>query len=760
MLKKFVSVKNVGRFKSYAAVGDVELKRYNLFFAENGRGKTTLCAILRSLQSGTGAHVTGRTTLGSTDAPEVRLLADGANLVFSKGVWNSTVPNIAIFDSTFISENVFSGDSVDIDHKRSLYRVIVGKVGVALAKQIEDLDATSRTKASEIKEKAAAVQVHVPRGMTLDAFLGIKEDAGIDEKIAAKAKELEAVKQAEQIKTRAPLSELLLPALPTGFESLLSKTIEGIAEDAEQRVISQIQTHAMHARGEAWLSEGIAYVQNESCPFCGQSLAPAAALIAAYRAYFSQGYNDLRAVIVTMRAAVETALGDKQIAQFERTMDQNGGGVEFWGKFCNITAPVLHDGVGEELRALRQAALALLDRKAAKPLEAIKADDTFATAATACVATTKEVANYNLAVLAANGIIALKKAATAAADMAAVEIALATLRLTKKRHEPEVNKACGEYRKAQAEKAKIENEKATVKKKLDDYTETVIGKYEQTINRFLDDFNAGFSITKTKGVYLGGVAGSSYQILINSTPVELGDDKTPLSKPSFGNTLSSGDKSTLALVFFLAQLEHDPDKASKIVIFDDPFNSQDSFRKDHTVRKIKECGEACAQVIVLSHDQLFLKRIWDRLQDKIAERKSLELKRIGLLNTAIVAWDIDAATQRAYNADRKVLTDFYHENLGGLRDVVQKIRPVLETYTKILGAGALAGADTLGVIVGKIRTVGPSHQLFPICDDLEELNVYTRRYMHGENPDAATEPINDGELHSYVKCTLAVTGSC
>jgi wobble nucleotide-excising tRNase len=67
MLKKFIAIKNVGRFRNYGTSGDLELKRYSLLFAENGRGKTTLCAILRSLQSGVGAHVVGRRTLGSAD---------------------------------------------------------------------------------------------------------------------------------------------------------------------------------------------------------------------------------------------------------------------------------------------------------------------------------------------------------------------------------------------------------------------------------------------------------------------------------------------------------------------------------------------------------------------------------------------------------------------------------------------------------------------------------------------------------------------
>ena len=151
MLKKLVTIKNVGRFESFNAIGDVELKRHSLLFAENGRGKTTICAILRSLQSGVGAHVIGRTTLGSTDAPEIRILSDDSTLIFSNGTWNNTQPDIAIFDSTFVSENVFSGNLVSIDHKRNLYRVIVGRDGIALAKAIEAFDNASRAKAAGVR---------------------------------------------------------------------------------------------------------------------------------------------------------------------------------------------------------------------------------------------------------------------------------------------------------------------------------------------------------------------------------------------------------------------------------------------------------------------------------------------------------------------------------------------------------------------------------------------------------------------------------
>ncbi len=760
MLRKIILIKNVGRFVSYSATGDVELKRYNLVFAENGRGKTTLCAIFRSLQSGDPAYILGRTTLGGDAPPEIKLLlASGSTPVFDNAAWTATVPDIAIFDSTFVSENVHSGDVVELDHKRSLYSVIVGRQGVQLAEEIDRLDGAARGKNTEIRDKSTAIQPHAG-GLALESFIALEEDPGIDGKIAAKQRELEAVRQVAQIRTRAMLVPLALPTFPrAAFEALLDKTLEGIAADVENRITERIKAHNMGTRGQPWLSEGVGYIHDATaCPFCGQSLEGAAALIGAYRAFFSESYNALRSEITTLRGQIETILSDRGIGNMETVVVQNVATVEFWSRFCEIIPPVLGgSGPPEILRSLRQAALALLDRKAATPLERIAIDPSYADAAVRSSTAQHAVTTYNLGVTAANSVIASKKAASQAADVAKVEAEFSRLRAAKRRHTPDMTQACADFTAAVAAKRAIEEQKASVRKQLDEYTQQVIGRYEQTINQLLEDFHAGFRITGTRHAYPGGVASSSYQIMINNIPVELGDSETSIATPSFKNTLSAGDKSTLALAFFLAQLQHDPGRATKIVVFDDPFNSQDSFRKDCTVHKIKKCGQDCAQVIVLSHDQYFLKRIWDRLYDA-AERKCLALTRLDEFNTTIREWEIETETQDGYRANREVLKKYCLSAEGQPRDVVQKIRPVLETYCKNLGAGALAEIDTLGIIISKIRAVGASHQLFSICDGLEELNIYTSRYHHGENPTAAIERIDDTELQGNVRRTLKITG--
>lgn len=121
----------------------------------------------------------------------------------------------------------------------------------------------------------------------------------------------------------------------------------------------------------------------------------------------------------------------------------------------------------------------------------------------------------------------------------------------------------------------------------------------------------------------GVIATSSYQLVINNIAVDVGDGKTPSDAPSFKNALSGVDRSTLASAFFLTHLERDKDLSRKIVVFDDPLNSQDIFRHRQTKHEILRVAGQCAQVIVLSHDTTFLQEAWEKAP--AAERVSLTI---------------------------------------------------------------------------------------------------------------------------------------
>ena len=187
MLQKIIHIKNVGRFLNSSMGGNTTLAKHNLIYGANGYGKTTICSILRSLKNNDAVYVLGRKTLGVSDSPPtIELLTTVGKIKFNDTTWSGGTLNLAIFDGTFVAENVHSGDVVDIDHKRNLYRVIVGESGVELAKQESTLASESRAKTTEITNISKAIQSHMPQGMKLEDFIALPKIENIDELICTK----------------------------------------------------------------------------------------------------------------------------------------------------------------------------------------------------------------------------------------------------------------------------------------------------------------------------------------------------------------------------------------------------------------------------------------------------------------------------------------------------------------------------------------------------------------------------------------------
>jgi wobble nucleotide-excising tRNase len=52
MIDRIRLIRNIGQFDSVSAGANIPLARLTVVYAENGRGKTTLAAVLRSLATG------------------------------------------------------------------------------------------------------------------------------------------------------------------------------------------------------------------------------------------------------------------------------------------------------------------------------------------------------------------------------------------------------------------------------------------------------------------------------------------------------------------------------------------------------------------------------------------------------------------------------------------------------------------------------------------------------------------------------------
>lgn len=52
LLSKIQKNRSIGNYDDYQASGDVALKKFNFFYAENGAGKTILASVFRSISFG------------------------------------------------------------------------------------------------------------------------------------------------------------------------------------------------------------------------------------------------------------------------------------------------------------------------------------------------------------------------------------------------------------------------------------------------------------------------------------------------------------------------------------------------------------------------------------------------------------------------------------------------------------------------------------------------------------------------------------
>lgn len=749
MLKKLIAIKNVGRFRNCATVGG-ELRQATLLFAPNAKGKTTLCDILRSLRTGDGSYILGRRTLGSPDAPEVTILTDTGTRTFKNGSWSSSYPNLEVYDARFVHDNVHAGEFVGHDQRRNLYDVILGEEGIALKEACDTCDGAGREANGSEKEKETALQKFIPQGVTVAKFLSLEEDADVDAKVEAAKKSVVLIEESSKVQEKALLATVKLPELPSGLDGMLQKTLDDVSDNAEETIRKHMAQHLKQA-DQSWLGRGLELMSSTSCPFCAQAL-DGNGLLAAYRTHFASSYRNLKAEVALWPAKVRSFADPSAFLVMKQTVDANTRLLAEWGAYLTT------EGLAElDVEALRPPFVELkrlvdqaIDSKLKAPLEKV---DLAAGRAALAGALTKagELAKaYNTAVERINAAIRAKREESRAGNLAEAKQQLQNLLATKARHAPEPKAACVALLLARKAKLDIEIAKTTAKQKLEDYSKDVFQRYQGRINELLKKFGASFRIRNTMAEFPGGKPRTSYCLTFETDAgsweeVELGDAKTSLDEPSFKNTLSAGDKSALALAFFLAQVEASPSLAQKVVVLDDPFTSQDRSRMVCTQQSIKKLAEKALQVLVLSHDPRFLKLVWDELP--LATKNCIQLTELG----GVTPWDVESAALEEYYQNFTTLWKYCEYREGNPQSVVKTIRILLEQYLRWKLPQEVDPNKWLGDYVKAIREAAAGTVLANaqcIAEELGELKDYCKRYHHPQG-GATGELVDADEVAAY-----------
>jgi wobble nucleotide-excising tRNase len=234
--------------------------------------------------------------------------------------------------------------------------------------------------------------------------------------------------------------------------------------------------------------------------------------------------------------------------------------------------------------------------------------------------------------------------------------------------------------------------------------------------------------------------------LINNIPVEL----TAEDGPSFRNTLSAGDRSTLALAFFFASLDQEPQLAQKIVVIDDPMTSLDEHRSLTTVQEMRRLESRVAQMIVLSHSKPFLCELWEGADT--VTRSAMRIGRDGAGST-LDTWDVRQDCITEHDRHHELVVQYLRaSNPATERAVAVALRNILEAFMRV----AYPAAFPPGTMLGRFHTIcqqrlGAPNQLLNAADtaELRDLLDFANQYHHNTNAAWETAAINDQALTHY-----------
>jgi wobble nucleotide-excising tRNase len=244
-------------------------------------------------------------------------------------------------------------------------------------------------------------------------------------------------------------------------------------------------------------------------------------------------------------------------------------------------------------------------------------------------------------------------------------------------------------------------------------------------------------------------------VIIDSVPIPLTGSP---GEPAFKNTLSAGDRNTLALAFFFASLDRHAQLAQKIVVVDDPMTSLDGSRSLTTVQELRRLVDKVRQVIVLSHSRPFLCTVWEK-----ADRNARAAIKVIRDNDGsnLVAWDVqqDSFTDHDKRL-AKVVSYIGSNNAADEREVAAALRPILEAFVRVAYPQEFQRDPLLGPFLGLCKQrFGTPDELLTAKDatELQDLLEYANKFHHDSNAAYQTEIINDQMLQQFCKRTLAFT---
>lgn len=624
---KFCKYRFVDKENNIDELREKVFTEFDVFFGENGSGKSSTCDVLKSLSQNQDFEISSP-TLAELE------MHDGTNnhtYKYENGSWSGQVDknSFLFFDVDFINSNVHTNGVRSNNIQQGAHTQKAGKLIIDLDEKANELKAAIQEKKDKLEKLQDASADFLAKQFsekdkeffqtykdaddqakqkkiteTQEELKKLEEDLAALQKLNAKYVEIKRLSTVGQV-----VFSNLLPTKKV-FVELFSRQIK---EKAQDQADESIKTHfAKHRRFiESAKSEIPENYTRENCPLCMQPLANATKVIEYYRTAFDQtyenekkkfltdietaksGFQTVKTSIASLPAKVATVFDTLEkvntdfAVQNIYKLDEK---TEHTGKFGAVSTTEIDDLL---------AALESLKKIEREQVDAVKLYDAVAVVVQEVEKSVKDIDNL---ITEKNKLISDFTCKYSDQSKITDEI---TQKMQKKAELNDLNDFLKNDKitqiKNQNEVLEKQKELSEALKKAQEDLKTYLANTipESVIAKMIEilgKFNLSFTLEHITG---------NNQTKEYSFSFKIKDHKG--NERDMKKGLSEGERQLISLAFFFAVNENLKNKDTKVLIFDDPITSLDAPNLKILAELIYQKVQEFSQVLVFTHHPLFFK---------------------------------------------------------------------------------------------------------------------------------------------------------
>lgn len=598
MIKNILNIKYLWRFKNFSGSNDdVKFEKNTFIFWKNTHWKSTFTAMFNSLYKNNPDYIIWRKTFWSTWNQEIKIKNDVDVLQFNSNSWNNTL-KIKVFDSHYISENIYNNDFLDDDKQSKIASIILWEEWKQKEKNYAEAknncDKNSSRKSEITRTYNSSFDKNI---LSFDDFRKMSwlDSAKLESEKESKNKILNSYTNQESIKNIIWNIKESLNVSDLIDISLIKDKLEINWWIIRKHIEENIKDSKL---ATSYLATWVSLLNWDNCSFCWQKLDNNALnLIEELNKFFSENYKKLNSNVKKINSDFAENSIENNILKYKSEL------LKYW---IEIDTEKFITDIKTQITIFKQELKSKSDN-----LNYEVDFDSFNQLKEICDKFYEE----NFSKLESKYSTKIDES-----EIKKIKNELKIIEIKLDRLKDYWDKLCSEYttlEKAYNKTLKPLEETTFNEKK--EYAKKVLQDYEEWINKILDKLDASFRLTnfsvpETRRWQLNLF---SLKFLDHTEAVPLDWKENELN---LKNTLSESDKRLLAFAFFITDIKKIKNLDEYIILFDDPMSSLDSNRKLATIELIRdniinEDNKTYNQIIVLTHEENFFKFLDDKFRD-------------------------------------------------------------------------------------------------------------------------------------------------